>query len=39
MIDEMDAGLKRKNLSTPQIILHLVCHKPTKWDSDNHTLL
>ena len=26
-------------LSTHQIILHLVCHKPTKWDSDNHTLL
>ena len=26
-------------LSTLQIIPHFVCHKPTKWDSDNHTLL
>ena len=26
-------------LSTLQIIPHLVCHKPTKWDNDNHILL
>ena len=25
-------------LSILQIILHLVCHKPTKWDSENHIL-
>ena len=26
-------------LSSLQMILHLVGHKPTKWDSDNHLLL
>ena len=26
-------------LCTLQIIPYLVCHKPTKWESDNHTLL
>ena len=27
------------DICTLQIIPYLVCHKPTNWDSDNHTLL